>query len=79
MRTIIALFEAVLASTLVANPQSSLSPVLIWSTIGVWIAILCALALIVAVLAHAGVRRAQRAPASRAGRASCHVCPACAC
>jgi hypothetical protein len=79
MKSIIALFEAVLASTIAADPQSSLSSVLIWSTIGVWLAILFALASIVAVLARTGVRRTQPVPASRAGSVFCHICPACAC
>jgi hypothetical protein len=79
MKAIIALVGAVLASTLTMDPGSSLAPVLIWSAVGIWMAVAFVLAAVVAVLTRPVPRRPAPARVTWTGNAPHRLCTACVC
>lgn len=79
MKDFIPLVGAILAGILATAPGSSLAPVLVWSTVGIWMAVTFVLAAVVAVLTRLVPQRPERARATSTANALHRVCPACAC
>ncbi len=76
MEAIIVLVGAILASMLTTDPPPSLTPVLIWSTVGIWMAVAFVLAAVVAVLTRLVPRRPEPARVTWTGNALHRVCTA---